>query len=86
MFYLIQEGENFYVDREQRVIQRLVQNPETQAFRIDPSDTGKPKLTEAKLGNRNDIVARLVVKDLVVGGDSVAEAQVQIQEEANVAP
>lgn len=81
--YLIVEGGNVFVDRESRVIQRLVAGADLKAYQLDIS-VDPPKLSEAVLGNREDVVARVVVKDLEVDGKKVGEAQVQVVEKSSV--
>ena len=74
--YMMVEGDNVYVDREDRVITRLINRPNTKAYQVD-SSTEPPTLEPAELGSKAEVVATLVMRDLVVGGESVAEARVQ---------
>ncbi|MDJ0952467.1 MAG: hypothetical protein QNJ81_02185 [Acidimicrobiia bacterium] len=82
-YLLFDDQGNAFIDREQRVIQRLVQQPDMRAYLIVDTGEGAPALKAASLGPKEEVVARVVVKDLVVGGKSVAETQVQVAEESS---
>ena len=68
--------ETIFVDKERGVISHLSLTAERKAYFVDVT-TEPPTLTEAKLGKKNDIIAQVVIKDLVVDGKSVVESQIQ---------
>lgn len=74
--YVVVENEAVYVEREARIVQRLAVGDELEAYQVDTS-TKPPTLRAARLGSRREVVANVVMRDLEVEGEVVAETQIQ---------
>lgn len=75
-YLVVQDEQNVYIGRESRIIQQLAAGENIRVYLINTT-TEPPTLREAVLGDREDIVATVVLRDLKVDGQIVAEAQVQ---------
>ena len=81
LFVADDETGTMTLDPERHVINRLVTSPNGRAFRVKYNGPDKlPSLHEAVLGDKEQVIARVVMKDLMVDGEKVMEAPVQIDE------
>ncbi len=68
--------ESVMMDREERVINHLHNSKTCKAYFVDVTQD-PPVLIEAKLGTKNDVVARVINKQLLLKGVKVMESHIQ---------